>query len=114
MKKILVTALFSACSIGAYAQSASDGVRESTDPAKIAEVERKAQEIMNRQQSSAGQSSSGSSDAASGQRGTPEKKKDQMPKDQDHRKDNRSEKRSSDGSVAGVSAPPAEALGTVK
>lgn len=62
MKKILLSVSVAALAAGAWAQNApTSGISESTDPAKVQQVEQRAQEIQSRQQ----QSSSGSSQAAS-------------------------------------------------
>lgn len=64
---VLVSMLAAASAVQAQSQgmSPSTEIRESTDPARVAEVERRAQELMSRQQTSPGMgASSGSSDAA--------------------------------------------------
>lgn len=69
MKKALLLALMSVMPI-TWAQNAPlEGISESTDPAKVREVERRAEEIRDRQQQGA---SSGASDASSARSGSSE------------------------------------------
>ncbi|HEY8609625.1 MAG TPA: hypothetical protein VIM12_21110 [Noviherbaspirillum sp.] len=72
MKKIiavLVSTLAFAAASQAQTQSPSTEIRESTDPAKVAEVERRAAELQASQQSQGTGASSGSSDSASDRHG---------------------------------------------
>jgi len=75
MNKKSIAVLVSLLAAASVAQAQSQGmspsteIRESTDPARVAEVERRAQELMSRQQTSPGMgASSGSSDAAASER----------------------------------------------
>lgn len=58
MKKIFLAALVASFALGGavHAQDMSQGIRESTDPAKVADVERRANEMQSRQQSADQQS----------------------------------------------------------
>jgi hypothetical protein len=89
MKKIFLAALISSFAFagGAQAQDMSQGIRESTDPAKVADVERRASELQARQQSADQQS------GASGESGMKSKKKHNKHK----RHSNRSSGTSDDG-----------------
>jgi hypothetical protein len=72
MKKILLSICLAALAGGAWAQNApTSGISESTDPAKVQEVEKRAQDMQSRQQ----QSSSGASNADSGKSSSAAKKK---------------------------------------
>lgn len=63
MKKLVLLSLLTLAS-AAFAQNAPlEGISESTDPGKVRDVERRAEEIRSRQQSA----SSGASDTAQGQ-----------------------------------------------
>ena len=65
MKKILL-ALLLAAGGSAFAQNAPlEGISESTDPEKIREVERRAEEIKSRQQAAASGASDSSTDVTS-------------------------------------------------
>ncbi|GIZ51588.1 hypothetical protein [Noviherbaspirillum aridicola] len=68
---VLVSMLAAASAVQAQSQSMSPSteIRESTDPARVAEVERRAADLMSRQQSSSGTgAASGTSDASSAER----------------------------------------------
>lgn len=72
MKKTLISISLSLLAAGAWAQNApTSGISESTDPAKVQQVEKRAQELQSRQQSA----SSGASDSASGKASSDHKKK---------------------------------------
>jgi hypothetical protein len=72
MKKILLSLSLSLLAAGAWAQNAPlSGISESTDPAKVRDVEQRAQDMQSRQQ----QASSGASHSASDKAGHDKKKK---------------------------------------
>ncbi len=77
MKKPAAAILFTMLSFAAtaYAQSPSSEITESTDPAKIADVEQRAREIQERQQARERDATSGSSDEAASDEKKPMKKK---------------------------------------
>lgn len=81
MNKTSIAVLASLLALASVAQaqsqdmSPSTEIRESTDPAKIAEVERRAAEIMSQQQSGQGMdASSGASDSSTADRPMKERK----------------------------------------
>ena len=77
MKKPAAAMLFTMLSFAAtaYAQSPSSEITESTDPAKIADVEQRARDIQERQQARERDATSGSSDEAASAEKKPMKKK---------------------------------------
>ncbi|SNS87145.1 hypothetical protein SAMN06265795_10853 [Noviherbaspirillum humi] len=60
MNRFTTVVFVALCAIGssAVAQDSSSGIRESTDPSRIAEVERHARDLQSQQQSSGGSASS--------------------------------------------------------
>lgn len=60
MNRLTTVVFVALCALGssAIAQDRSSGIRESTDPARIAEVERHARELQSQQQSSGGSANS--------------------------------------------------------
>lgn len=81
MKKILMSVSLAALAAGAWAQNApTSGISESTDPAKVQQVEQRAQEIQQRQQQSSAGSSQSASDKSSHQAKKKHKAKKSMHK----------------------------------
>jgi hypothetical protein len=81
MYRLTIAALPLLFAAGAFAQSSESGIRESTDPAHVAEVERHAQELRS------GQSAMGSSGQSQMQQsgsGSHEQKKHPAGKGHDH------------------------------
>ena len=92
MNKLLLASLLAVCS-AAYAQNAPlEGISESTDPAKIRDVERRADEIKARQTSPA----SGTSDAAAGSTSATQTRREMRDEKRTRRSDMRREHRSGD------------------